>query len=438
MLQKMCSMLFILLAGALLASCCSLQNVESAFTPVDLFNKGYTKKVDTFVILLDSSSSMADCYNKQTKLDVAKETTRRINASLPELDYRGGLRMFGPARPEGNKGTTLLYGVNKYNTAELRAGIDKVELPGGLTPMAEALNATAADLEGSSGKIALIIISDGEENVKSSLEAVEALRKTFGDRLCIYTVTVGASPAGQKLMGEIATAGGCGFSVGVDEIYTPEGMADFVKKVFIQTDGDSDGDGVLDRSDKCPGTPSGVKVDAKGCPLDSDGDGVYDYQDKCPDTPKGEKVDKNGCPLNKDADNDGITDADDRCPNSPAGAQVDANGCWQIAPVYFDFNKSNVKISESAKLAPVAAVMKNNPDLKAKVEGHTDNKGKENYNQKLSEKRVKAVLDFFKNMGIDLSRFEGTGFGFSRPAADNDTKENRAKNRRVEIIPERQ
>ena len=60
---------------------------------------------------------------------------------------------------------------------------------------------------------------------------------------------------------------------------------------------DSDGDGVPDHLDKCPGTPMGVKVDARGCPLDSDGDGVPDYLDKCPGTPKGVKVDARGCPL---------------------------------------------------------------------------------------------------------------------------------------------
>jgi len=78
---------------------------------------------------------------------------------------------------------------------------------------------------------------------------------------------------------------------------------------------DSDGDGVVDGSDKCPGTPAGVKVDLNGCPLDMDGDGVYDYLDKCPDTPKGVKVDKDGCPL--DTDGDGVPDYLDKCPDTP-------------------------------------------------------------------------------------------------------------------------
>ena len=85
---------------------------------------------------------------------------------------------------------------------------------------------------------------------------------------------------------------------------------------------DTDGDGVPDRKDKCPDTPSGVKVDLVGCPVDTDGDGVADYQDKCPDV-KGLAT-LQGCP---DADGDGVADADDKCPNTPAGTKVDASGC---------------------------------------------------------------------------------------------------------------
>ena len=88
---------------------------------------------------------------------------------------------------------------------------------------------------------------------------------------------------------------------------------------------DSDGDGVLDGDDKCPGTPHGVVVDKKGCPVDTDGDGVYDGLDQCPNTPHGAKVDAVGCPI--DTDGDGVPDGLDRCPDTPPGAKVDAAGC---------------------------------------------------------------------------------------------------------------
>lgn len=112
---------------------------------------------------------------------------------------------------------------------------------------------------------------------------------------------------------------------------------------------DADMDGVSDKKDKCPNTPTGVAVDANGCPIDSDGDGVADYIDDCPaeagltslkgcpDKDKDGVADKDdacpdvagvaglkGCP---DADGDGIADKDDKCPNSPKGVKVDAKGC---------------------------------------------------------------------------------------------------------------
>jgi outer membrane protein OmpA-like peptidoglycan-associated protein len=88
---------------------------------------------------------------------------------------------------------------------------------------------------------------------------------------------------------------------------------------------DTDGDGVCDSVDVCPDTPKGAVVDAKGCPVDSDGDGVYDGLDQCPGTPKGCTVDLKGCPA--DADSDGVCDGLDLCPNTPAGLRVTPTGC---------------------------------------------------------------------------------------------------------------
>jgi outer membrane protein OmpA-like peptidoglycan-associated protein len=88
---------------------------------------------------------------------------------------------------------------------------------------------------------------------------------------------------------------------------------------------DDDGDGVPNKTDKCPGTPLGARVDADGCPVDGDGDGVPDGLDQCDGTPKGATVDVKGCPV--DADGDGALDGIDQCADTPKGARVDATGC---------------------------------------------------------------------------------------------------------------
>jgi OOP family OmpA-OmpF porin len=198
---------------------------------------------------------------------------------------------------------------------------------------------------------------------------------------------------------------------------------------------DSDGDGVTDSADRCPGTPAGVTVDVTGCPLDSDGDGVPDYLDKCPDTPAGAPVDGDGCPL--DSDGDGIYDYQDRCPGTPKGAQVDDRGCWVLSGVQFDTGKATLKSESIPVLNAVLDVLKQNPDLKVEVEGHTDSTGSAAFNETLSANRAKAVLEFLVSKGIDESRLSAWGYGSSRPAASNDTVAGRAQNRRVELKPVR-
>jgi outer membrane protein OmpA-like peptidoglycan-associated protein len=89
--------------------------------------------------------------------------------------------------------------------------------------------------------------------------------------------------------------------------------------------GDADADKVFNGLDACPNTVGGAEVDARGCPKDADADGVYDGVDKCPSSPAGTRVDATGCPT--DSDKDGVADGPDQCPNTPAGATVDANGC---------------------------------------------------------------------------------------------------------------
>ncbi|HET9253499.1 MAG TPA: OmpA family protein [Candidatus Eisenbacteria bacterium] len=88
---------------------------------------------------------------------------------------------------------------------------------------------------------------------------------------------------------------------------------------------DADTDGVSDKSDECPNTPTGALVDLRGCPLDADGDKVPDGLDKCANTPTGATVNAEGCPT--DADGDGVYDGIDTCADTPKGCTVDAKGC---------------------------------------------------------------------------------------------------------------
>ncbi len=201
---------------------------------------------------------------------------------------------------------------------------------------------------------------------------------------------------------------------------------------------DSDGDGVNDDKDQCPGTPPGAPVDSKGCPLYSDGDGVPDYLDKCPGTPSGVKVDPDGCPL--DSDGDGVQDYLDKCPATPKGTIVDADGCPPagetlaiVTNINFDFDSAKIRDDSARKLARIVGILYDNPAVRVRVEGYTDSTGPEKYNLGLSFRRANAVRDYLISKGINNNRLSVVGFGEANPLVGNKSRAGRAVNRRVEF-----
>lgn len=101
--------------------------------------------------------------------------------------------------------------------------------------------------------------------------------------------------------------------------------------------------------------------------------------------------------------------------------------------VNFAFDSANLTKEAKKNLDAIAEVFIEFPDTELMIEGHTDSVGDDGYNMKLSERRANAVADYLKYKGVASSRFKIQAFGETRPVADNDTAENRAKNRRVEI-----
>ncbi|MCK4728995.1 MAG: OmpA family protein [Desulfobacterales bacterium] len=429
---------FLVLICALLVSCAA-QKPQMMFQAQDLnpqLQAGhYVQKVDTFIVIMDASSTMKDPYGRVTKLKSAKEMVNRMNQTIPDLQLTSAFRTFGQSWCPFAKKTALVYGPTAYSKAGLEEAVETVKWASGKSPLALAIDAASDDLKSTQGKTAVIIVSDGQDMDNAPVVAGKNVKTLFGERLCIYTVLVGNDPEGKRLLEQVVQAGRCGFSVLAEDIASSKDMAGFVEKVFFERAEakDSDGDGVLDDVDKCPNTPKGAKVDRFGCPVDTDGDGVYDYLDQCPNTPKTVKVNRQGCPL--DTDGDGVYDYLDQCPSTPHGAKVNDKGCWVLERVQFDTGKWDIKPRAYAALDEVVAVLERNPTLYVEIEGHTDSVGAEAYNQKLSENRAKAVMEHLVKKGIQPERLSSAGYAFSRPIASNDTQEGRARNRRVELTP---
>ena len=202
---------------------------------------------------------------------------------------------------------------------------------------------------------------------------------------------------------------------------------------------DSDNDGITDDKDKCPTTPGVAKYE--GCPVpDTDKDGINDDNDKCPTVAGLAKYE--GCPV-PDTDKDGINDEEDKCPDVPGVASQ--QGCPEISAevtktvnyaaqnVYFATGSTKLLSKSFKPLNDLVKVLKDNANLKLKIDGHTDNVGKDDFNMKLSDGRAASVRKYLISKGIDESRLESEGFGETAPVADNKTATGRSKNRRVEM-----
>ncbi|TAH02060.1 MAG: OmpA family protein [Sphingobacteriales bacterium] len=202
---------------------------------------------------------------------------------------------------------------------------------------------------------------------------------------------------------------------------------------------DADKDGIADKDDKCPNQAGVARY--QGCPIpDTDGDGINDENDKCPNQAGVARY--NGCPI-PDTDGDGVNDEEDKC---PAVAGVVANqGCPEIKDdvkkkiaaaaknINFATGSSKLLAVSNKSLNEVVKILNTDASLKLDISGHTDNTGKAEKNQALSESRAAAVLAYLKSKGIAEDRLKSAGFGQDQPVADNKTAAGRSKNRRVEL-----
>jgi OOP family OmpA-OmpF porin len=383
------------ITSSLIVGCASQPlSIFDPFHPEDLngsISSGkYVQKADNFFVINDSSSSMADKYigmgypaqSAPTKLSVEKEILNRINLTIPELKLTSSIRSFG-------FGPCLSWGFTKlnqpptnYSTDSFRSGIDTLTCASGGSPMNSGIEGTAHDLTTTTGNIAVLILSDGNELDSDPVMAVQSLKQQYGDKLCVYTVWVGNNDDiyGKSVLNQLADLSGCGFGTTAERISSPSGMAKFVQRVFL----------------KSPPPP-------------------------VPD-----------CSM-LDDDVDGINNCNDKCPDTLAGSHVNHFGCW-IVDVKFDNNKSIIKHKYFPELDNAVSVIKQHPGLNIEVQGHTSNTGSAAYNLKLSERRAQAVKDYLSAKAMHAAvKLTARGYGLTQPVDTNETEAGRANNRRVQL-----
>ncbi len=159
---------------------------------------------------------------------------------------------------------------------------------------------------------------------------------------------------------------------------------------------------------------SAVEKAVEDLKKDSDGDGVSDQFDKCPGTPAGTAVDGSGCPL--------------PAMTAPAMPMSDVSG---MESIQFDFNSSVLKTESYPTLDKLSSTLRENGG-KVTLNGYASSEGTAAYNMKLSKDRSNSVKTYLVNSGVNSSQVMTKGFGEANPVASNDTEEGRIQNRRVE------
>ena len=369
-----------------LFGCAAQQIMESpappAFKPVDLnpmIRSGqYLQKVNNFLVILDASGTM-----KGAEFDTASEAVRRMILTIPDLRLKSGLRSFGFALGDQ---TYMLYGMADHDKAKFTAAMPAFAGEGS-SPLGDSIIAAGSDLKGTTGQCALIVVSDGiptiEPSVLSGPKAAEIVKKQYGERLCIYTVHVGDNAEGKEIMDKIAKAGVCGFAVRSGEIMSPEGMANFVERVFLE----------------------------KGAPPPAPPPPAPKPEPAPPPPPK---------PTPPPPP-----------PPAPAPPKVIDK---MTLHVLFAFDKAILTEADVTELQKAVTFVKKYPGAKIRLDGYTDSIGTDAYNIKLSERRAEAVKNYLiKEAGIDSSKITAVGHGKADPVANNKTAEGRAENRRVEV-----
>jgi len=197
-------------------------------------------------------------------------------------------------------------------------------------------------------------------------------------------------------------------------------------------DPDNDGDGILDVNDLDPNNAEDVDgfQDADGAPdPDNDGDGILDVNDKCPGTD--ETVAKG---IDTKETMNGYQD-DDGCPDKKPAPALEKKGAKLILKgVNFETNSDKLTPESYAILDEVIVGLIDNKDVSLEARGYTDDRGSASYNQKLSERRAIAVMEYLVSKGIDKARLTAAGYGKKDPIVSNATPEGRAQNRRIEFV----
>lgn len=225
-----------LLSLGLLAGCAATPSGPAPTFQADKIDaESYVPKVDAFAVILDASSSMKDESQGAVKFSTAKDLVSAFNQTVPELDYNAGLARFGGYSDDAAQ-AAVVYGLSTYQRSGFESGLGSVSQASGITPMAEGIDAAAEALNGQSGPVAVILVSDFWKVVhqRAALDAAERLASQHQGNFCLYIVKVGDFAGSGWLIDKMAAVSECSKAMNASDLASAGALGAFVKDALLK------------------------------------------------------------------------------------------------------------------------------------------------------------------------------------------------------------
>ncbi len=223
-------------AFSLLTACGGSPYIPAASQtqPVDL--DAFTPKVDTFVVLLDTSGSMDNDGAEGSNFRTAQNLVASLNDAIPAIDFNSGLVVFGKGAGSctGFGVAKKIYGITTYNSADFLKALSSIDCVASTTPIGDALDLTAGRLAENTGKIAVFVVSDFKwDDADAVRDAVATLKEQHDGNLCLYAIKVGDHKGSEGLISDITSETGCGGVVSAADLASGEAMTAYAAETLM-------------------------------------------------------------------------------------------------------------------------------------------------------------------------------------------------------------
>ncbi len=380
---------------ALVSGCATLSPAPGKDLNPLLRSGERVQKVNNFEVIVDSSASMRTahswmqtCVSDQTPLTAqaprSMQTTMLdyeqflvwlFNDTIPDLKLTAGLRDFAGVHWMGRTvETKLWYGMVPWVKKDFDNAAKRIDTYGVESPLDKALDAATMDLKPLAGKSAVIIFTDGLD-MPGAAASAKAMKATLGDNVCIYAVQIGPDRM---------------------TLEAPQGEGKALLEEVV-------------KAGAC-----GTLVNAKD--VDSP-EGMAAFVEKVFLGPAAAAKPAAAAP-----------------PVAPPPAAAPAAAPEKLEPIYFDFDKYNIKPEFREALQKNAEWLNTNKDYRVRIEGNCDERGTNEYNMALGQRRADAAMKYLQTLGIARDRIGTASYGEEKPICTQHEESCWSKNRRDDFV----